>query len=547
MLGFGAPEISITLHRHYFLPERTVHVKETKFGSGFAFCPRPLNNGQINIDNIATNSEWPGWLGKFKTNTALEYDSNWNVTNWGYPAISQRPNLKTKGGSQISDKKPVELFKLHLGDIPVDEKPLLPTGLNYKKAITDYLREMGKIIKERLGRNWPHLDFHNDVQIVMTIPAEFIENTKAIMRKCAFDAGLINKKDSENLTFTTEPEAAALYCLHYVHDYQLGDCEHYMIVDCGGGTVDLTTRKLLPGKQIGEVTVRTGGYCGSAYVDRQGILKILDETNWVKILFTGDPKDYRRKILDIEEYCPAAIQYINYLMRPKLEENQWRIFLDFDTVKSMFEPVINSIINLIQKQIDASPAKCQVIFLCGGFGESPYLLKRVKERFETPSTMICAPHQAVTAIVRGAVLVGINESSIKTRVLKWTYGIECYRRWDPTRDPIERRGPNGYVRSFDKLATRGEKVNVNKEYKKKYSTTHPTTVSFPVYTSSNENEVYCDGLKRLGELEIAIPNPQGLKRDIEFSLFFGQMDIKAMARILETNLQCITTLMFDQD
>ncbi|CAG8711993.1 11135_t:CDS:2, partial [Ambispora leptoticha] len=236
---------------------------------------------------------------------------------------------------------------------------------------------------------------------------------------------------------------------------------------------------------------------------------------------------------------------------------QWQIVLDFVTVESMFEPVIDSIISLIQKQINASTAtcKCQAIFLCGGFGESPYLLKRVKEKFETSSTMVCAPHQAVTAIVRGAVLfmiidiIGINESSVKTRVLKWTYGIECYRQWDPTRDSIERKEQNGDVRAFDKLATRGEEADVNKEYKKQYTTSHPdqTIVNFTVYTASSENELYCDRLKRLGKLEIEIPkNARGKKQNIEFSLFFGQMDILAAARVLQTDQWCHTTLKFDQ-
>lgn len=41
--------------------------------------------------------------------------------------------------------KPIELFKLHLGDIPEEKKPILPPSLSYKKAISDYLREMGKL------------------------------------------------------------------------------------------------------------------------------------------------------------------------------------------------------------------------------------------------------------------------------------------------------------------------------------------------------------------------------------------------------------------
>jgi hypothetical protein len=51
------------------------------------------------------------------------------------------------------DVNPVELFKLHLVDLDnldkdkrfnKPDKPYLPPNIDYKKAITDYLREMGK-------------------------------------------------------------------------------------------------------------------------------------------------------------------------------------------------------------------------------------------------------------------------------------------------------------------------------------------------------------------------------------------------------------------
>ena len=54
----------------------------------------------------------------------------------------------------------------------------------------------------------------------------------------------------------------------------------FMIVDCGGGTVDLTTRKLLDDKQLGEVTERAGDFCGSTFIDKEfinALCKILGE------------------------------------------------------------------------------------------------------------------------------------------------------------------------------------------------------------------------------------------------------------------------------
>ncbi|CAB4494366.1 unnamed protein product [Rhizophagus irregularis] len=121
-------------------------------------------------------------------------------------------------------------------------KPRLP--VDHKKAITDYLREIGKVIKDKIA--WS-VNFFENVLLVLSVPAEYSEKDKSIMRKCAYNAGLINVKNSKNLEFITESEAAAIYCmnnkLNELQEYNLGMT--LMVVDCGGYTVDLTTRKLV--------------------------------------------------------------------------------------------------------------------------------------------------------------------------------------------------------------------------------------------------------------------------------------------------------------
>jgi hypothetical protein len=79
-------------------------------------------------------------LGTLKTNTVLQYKANLEeVLLWGYPALSKKSNKKNKD----NEMKPVELFKLHLGNCLEKFKPKLP--VDFKKAITDYLREMRKV------------------------------------------------------------------------------------------------------------------------------------------------------------------------------------------------------------------------------------------------------------------------------------------------------------------------------------------------------------------------------------------------------------------
>jgi hypothetical protein len=47
--------------------------------------------------------------------------------------------------------------------------------------------------------------------LVLTVPADFSEKSKAIMRMCTFDAGLIKERDSINLQFTTERKSFTDY------------------------------------------------------------------------------------------------------------------------------------------------------------------------------------------------------------------------------------------------------------------------------------------------------------------------------------------------
>lgn len=106
--------------------------------SGFAYC-HVSDEG-----NICSNDTWHGEVGQLKTNTVLQYDDIYNnVKLWGAPALAKRQGRKIRKQNSSEGNKPVELFKLHLGDLLEEFKPKLP--VNYKKAITDYLREIGKV------------------------------------------------------------------------------------------------------------------------------------------------------------------------------------------------------------------------------------------------------------------------------------------------------------------------------------------------------------------------------------------------------------------
>jgi hypothetical protein len=49
------------------------------------------------------------------------------------------------------------------------------------------------------------------VLFILAVPAEFPEKSKAILRKCAYDANLIKNLKTDKLQFTTERKKYEIY------------------------------------------------------------------------------------------------------------------------------------------------------------------------------------------------------------------------------------------------------------------------------------------------------------------------------------------------
>ncbi|CAG8830778.1 28946_t:CDS:2, partial [Racocetra persica] len=150
----------------------------------------------------------PGKEGCFKTDTVLLYNSDCTeVLNWGAPALAHvskrsRNNIRELGSSLPPQHHIIERFKLFLDDNASD-KPYLPPNLDYRKAISDYLNKMKEVIEETLEQRWPALKL-SQVLFVLSVPAEWGPRTKAIMRDCAYKAGLLNESIASHLEFVTE-------------------------------------------------------------------------------------------------------------------------------------------------------------------------------------------------------------------------------------------------------------------------------------------------------------------------------------------------------
>ncbi|GBC08152.1 hypothetical protein RclHR1_07930009 [Rhizophagus clarus] len=536
--------------------------------SGFAYAY------QINPD-ITVNDSWPGQhktrLTMPKTNTVLQYDTSssnpkkWTVIRWGFPALAQEPTKKSRRqSSETNNNLPVELFKLHLADnLRNFEKPYLPKDFEYEKAIADYLSQMKPLVEDVLSKRWPGIKF-TQVRFVFTVPAEWRPHTIGILQDCIHEAGFTEKRQlNNNLEFITEPEAAAIYAMGKLEEHKIKAGSSFMVVDCGGGTVDLTTRSLLPDNKLSEITERTGDLCGSTYVDRE-FTRFLEKKlgfaavdgfrrenygqfqylihnffcSRIKFEFHGERSDFRNIDLDIERTCPALMNYVTDEIKDAMEEEDWLVEIKYDDVLAMFEPVVEKILNLIRDQLaSAKPAKkkCSAMFLVGGFSESPYLVKKIEEAFISVVPIITVPQNPITAVLRGAVMYGLDKAAVATRVLTMNYGVRVYPLWRAGVDPKKRKTADGRIYKFSCLATRGREVTPDEPCSGTYYPIYPdqTAILFSVYATPRKNARFCDeeGMRKIGELEIDIPDIEGgTDRPVEFSLMFGELLITATAR-----------------
>jgi hypothetical protein len=193
---------------------------------------------------------------------------------------------------------------------------------------------------------------------------------------------------------------------------------------------------------------------------------------------------------------------------------------------------------------------CQAIFLVGGFSENRYLQSVVRQRFSSRVRTIAVPKHPIAAVSRGALKYGLNMGTVKTRVLKWTYGVETYHVWQPA-DPPERRTPRGYIVRFKMLAQKGTEVAVDQRFTYQATTLSATQreMVFHIYQTPYDNAEYCDekGMRLLGKLHIGLPPAMhGYDhRHIEFSLSFGAMEIVATAVNVATQERYATSFELD--
>ncbi|KZF20017.1 actin-like ATPase domain-containing protein [Xylona heveae TC161] len=327
-------------------------------------------------------------------------------------------------------------------------------GRNIMDAVSDYLTQIYKHTMDTLARRYGKSFISmTNVEFVLTVPAVWSDAAKDATLKAAERAGM---GDSHNLKLISEPEAAAVYTLKSMPYSHLRIGDNFVVCDAGGGTVDLISYKItgVSPMTLEETAVGTGGLCGSTFLNfrfENHVRARLGEKRY-KYMREKQPKTWQMGLNYFEEYVKRNFNQDEHqevhVPFPGLSDDEDAglesgfLILTTAQVKAIFEPVVEEVCKLVEGQVEGIREKgesVQWIILVGGFGQSKYLYDYLKAHFnsaapppytERPThapqhpdaVEVLQPMNAWTAVVRGAVLRGLEGSPVVSRRSRWHYG-----------------------------------------------------------------------------------------------------------------------------
>ncbi|KAH7304134.1 hypothetical protein B0I35DRAFT_152542 [Stachybotrys elegans] len=322
----------------------------------------------------------------------------------------------------------------------------LPAGKSAQQVCQDFLAQVYRHVMQALEAHYPaHLSI-TPVEFYFTMPAIWTDRAQAATKDAARGAGF-GSRSLDTIHMITEPEAAAIAALKEelspgsLNAAKIGD--NFLVLDCGGGTVDITTysiKRTYPLIEFGEICGGSGGKCGSTYIDRE-FRKLLARR--FGSAFEDEPEVFKspksrlmqefekaKRIFGSTDQDCFEISGIN--LRGEFSEEHYdstegAVLLSKQDMEDLFAPVLKDILRLLSDQFEKALNKGKrigLVILVGGFGSSDYL-KQAVDRWCTEKTGVkcIRPAHCQAAIVRGAAIRGLEGTMPDNLICRRHYGF----------------------------------------------------------------------------------------------------------------------------
>ncbi|XP_045215508.2 heat shock 70 kDa protein 12B-like [Mercenaria mercenaria] len=546
----------------------------------------------------ATTKNWSPGVGTLvtdKTPTCILINPDHTFSAFGYDAENRYIHL-------LADRQhrthyffrnfKMTLFK-KLGQ-KLDRNMLL-TDLNGKELLAMdvfamAIKYLANDVLQQANRGISGILVPSEIHWVLTVPAIWSDAAKQFMKEAWSKAGL----PTERLMVALEPEVASLYCLHlpidkttdgsdvFISQFKTGT--QYLVLDAGGGTIDITVHEVHEHNTLREVRAANGGDWGGIMVDKSfedflinlfGVrvmecFKSTETDDWFDLLREFESGKRRMSSDTHGRICMRLPVSLNDLYREvwkrsiqsriassmyagQVEIIKDKIRVSTDIFVNLFNGSVRHIVAHLKEMMkDEKLTKVNVVLMVGGYSESHVLQNSIKEAF--PNFQVIIPLSAASVVLRGALIFGHTPMAITERVVKYTYGVDYSTTFKEGLHQEYRRRRYGDSKTdycynaFKKYVEHGQVVKTGETHKKiVFYTTHKNQnkICFNIFASHLKDPLYVDdsGCFRIGKVTIEFAEPDDKpQRPVSCSMFFGGTEIIVEAEDGKTGRREISQL-----
>ncbi|KAI6784278.1 uncharacterized protein J7T54_004824 [Emericellopsis cladophorae] len=322
-----------------------------------------------------------------KVPTTLRYTKR--EVQWGFSIPGNVPE------DEIVEWFKLDLYKTTKAMTQSSQKLSARGGRDPAQLVTDFMERLGAhlhyILQYKLGDT---VLKSKPMEFIATVPAMWSDSAKDLTRHACQNAPSLGA-NGRLIHFISGPEAAALYALQGLDPHGLKVNQTILLVDAGGGIVDLIAHRitqLKPILELEEAAPGTGGIFGSCWLNRrvekfmQDKLCHLDCFDQEVVYETVDvfekkiKRQFASKTPDDETFTFPLGGVAN---SAQLGVSRGRFAMKASDIREIFRPVVNQIIKLIKAQLQSIRTPVTAILLVGDFGASMYLRDRITDAGDT--------------------------------------------------------------------------------------------------------------------------------------------------------------------
>ena len=408
---------------------------------------------------------------------------------------------------------------------------------------------------------------------------------------------MLNEKDPDKLSLALEPECAAIYCQSMSEQLVAAYCQAekpyqstcYLVVDIGGGTVDISAHKVSPApdRHIQVVHPPTGNACGGSSVNKEFqkfLERLVNDKLFSRYLKANDPSTNAKHSADLNDLVNKTFEEQKVIFGSKggvgvrvtsklairlpfsfldvykddidkgirqmedlrLKRIDQELRIEYSKMADFFQPVVEGMLECMSQTLRDVEANIDTIYLVGGFGGSQYIYKVITERFGDSYRYI-TPAEPDFAVIRGAVLFRKNPDIVHARKVDATYGVGANISFDPLiHNPeykwINDDGEEECSNIFSTVVERGDLVCTEELFSEVFVPVkhRQTSVSFKIYSTLEKDVWYTTGkrgkgsrvtapvdIRKIGEFVVQMPVLTGDKnRKIDVTFDFSHTEIQ---------------------